>query len=236
MPKPAALSALMELMELTVPGLGVIRLRPLDPETDSATLHDWLRRDYAAFWGMQRLTADQVRDKFRAVVQEGRMEALIGELHDGVGGPRRLFLMEAYRPRQDDLARFYPAQDSDRGFHLIVAPAGGAAVPGLSFHIMRLMCGWIFRDASVQRIVAEPDIRNARMLERCLQTGFRLGRVMHLPHKTAQLVTLARADFERLGETPPPKATLPAGRGRWVKLHLLAGRIGRKLGIYERNW
>ena len=224
------------LMEQVVPGLGTIRLRPLDPERDAAVLHDWLRRDYAAFWGMHRLTLEQVRDKFRAIVAEGRIEALVGEL---AGSSRLLFLMEAYRPQDDDLARFYPAQSGDRGFHLIVAPADGPAVPGLSFHIMRLMCRWIFRDAVVQRIVAEPDIRNDRMLERCLQTGFRLDRVMHLPHKTAQLVTLERTDFERIdarGEMPPPKAALPAGRARKVKLHLLAGRIGRKLGIYERNW
>ncbi|MFM2348774.1 MAG: hypothetical protein RL654_3527 [Pseudomonadota bacterium] len=225
------------LMAQAVPGLGTIRLRPLDPETDSAELHDWLRREYAVFWGMRSLSLEQVRDKFRTLAREGSIEALVGELEvEGGGCLRSLFLMEAYRAQDDELARFYPVQPGDRRFHLIVAPAEGPAVRGLSWYIMRLMCRWIFRDASVRRIVAEPDIRNVRMLERCLQTGFRLGRVMHLPHKTAQLVMLERADFERQGETPPPKVKLPAGRARLVMLHLLVGRIGRKLGIYERNW
>ena len=34
---------------------------------------------------------------------------------------------------------------------------------------------------------------------------------------------------------PPPNGPVPLS-DRAVKLHMLAGRIGRKLGIYERNW
>ena len=83
------------LMEQVVPGLGTIRLRPLDPERDAAVLHDWLRRDYAAFWGMHRLTLEQVRDKFRAIVAEGRIEALVGELGEDFDAKSGALLAQA---------------------------------------------------------------------------------------------------------------------------------------------
>ena len=52
-------------MRIELPGVGPVLVRALDPEIDAVTLHDWLSRDYARFWGMQGKTLEEVRDKYQ---------------------------------------------------------------------------------------------------------------------------------------------------------------------------
>lgn len=222
-----------EPMRIELPGVGPVQVRALDPEVDAVTLHDWLSRDYARFWGMQGKTLEEVRDKYRGLLAEGREEMAIA-LDERSGRP--LFVFMAYDPRHDLLQRFYTVKPGDRGFHVLMGPPGQDPVPALTFHAFRTIARWIFRDPAVSRLVGEPDIRNRKVLARLVQTGFEFGSVVHLPHKTALMIYMSRERHQALQDgMPPPNGPVPLS-DRAVKLHMLAGRIGRKLGIYERNW
>jgi hypothetical protein len=213
----------------TVAGFGAIRISRFLLDDDAPALHDWVNRPYAAFWGMRGKTLAEVKAKYADIqagtAHEAAHEVLIGRL---VSTGERIFLLECYRPEQDLLGRYYSVQSGDRGFHLLMAPAQTPA-PGLTYHAVAAMNAYLFRDPAVQRIVAEPDIRNTKMFERCLQAGYALGKVVHLPHKTAQLIMLTRERFAALADRQaPPRPRLPL-RALRVKAHLLLGRVIRKL-------
>ncbi len=211
------------------PDFGAIEIRPMVLDEDATTIHDWVSRDYAHFWGQQGLTLPQVREKYRVMLADADFDMLIGVR---TATNEKIFLLECYRPERDDLARYYKARKSDRGFHLIVAPAL-KPVKNMAYYAISALSQYIFRDAAVGRIVAEPDIRNTKMFARCVQVGYQLGPVVHLPNKTAQLVLLTRERFTQQqakthAGSPPAKGNF-LFRDGFVKYHLLAGRVLRKL-------
>ena len=199
-------------------------MRPIDFARDIPFIHDWVHRDYARYWGMQDCSPEQVRDSYAQLCRREGYQVLIGEWS---GHHEPLFLLELYHPLLDELAEHYPALESDRGFHLIVAPATTSR-PSLTFHILWALGEFAFRDPAVQRIVAEPDIRNEKMLVRCLQAGYTLGDVVHLPDKTAQMVQLTRSAFSALRAEPPPKPAAPLSAAQ-IRAHLMIGRVKRRL-------
>ncbi|MFM2053596.1 MAG: hypothetical protein RL456_1633 [Pseudomonadota bacterium] len=222
-------------MPITFAVRGGLGIRPIRPGPDAAFLHDWLSRDYARFWGMQGKTQAEVAEKYReATEDEGRHFHIVTQGADA----RPVALFEVYHPAADPLGRHYAVQPTDRAFHLVVAPPERRphGVSGLAFLVLRAIASFVFADASVRRLVAEPDIRNDAMFMLCARAGFRLDRVMHLPHKTAQLIVLDRAGHQALGWQPVASAALPGHRAGAVRFHMLVGRIGRKVGLLDRGW
>lgn len=224
-------------MSFTVdfPGFGAIEIRPMVLADDAATVHDWVSRDYARFWGLQGKSVEEVRNKYRATLAHPDYEVLMG-VRAATG--ERIFLLECYWPQRDGLGHYYKSRRGDRGFHLIVAPAL-KPVKNMAYYAISALSQYIFRDAAVDRIVAEPDIRNTKMFARCVQVGYQLGPVVHLQNKTAQLVLLSRDRFtqsqaQARAGSPPAKAVFPLRAG-FVKYHLLAGRIRRKLAALYRT-
>ncbi|WP_246312127.1 GNAT family N-acetyltransferase [Pseudaquabacterium terrae] len=222
----------------TFRGREAIGIRVLDPGVDAAHLHDWFNRDYARFWGMQHKSLEEVRTRLIKMLQRSDRELLMGvRLSTG----ERLFMLECYRPESDALGRYYAVQPADRGFHLIVAPPRHERVPDLTYFVMLALSGYLFRDPAVRRIVAEPDIRNHKMLVRCAQAGYELGKALYLPHKTARLISLTRERFAQLDcARAPPKPQLPP-RAPLVSLHMTMGklatllvRVGGKLRLIKR--
>lgn len=218
----------------TFAGPHTIGLRCVDLDVDAACLHDWFSRDYARFWGLQHKSLDEVRQRLSRVLRQPDRELLMGLL---MPTGERLFMLECYRPEHDVLGRHYAVQAGDRGFHLIVAPPE-QRIAGLTYFIMGAVDSYLFRDPSAQRIVAEPDIRNHKMLVRCAQAGYQIGQALYLPAKTARLVWLTRERFAQLDLAhAPPKPSVPRQAAR-VGLHRLAAalvrllvRIARKLRL-----
>lgn len=207
-----------------------LQLRPLDPAADAALLHRWATQDYAAFWGMQERSVEDVRRTYEEMLRRPRSQAFIGNLE---GDPRPLLLLETYHGPDDAvLARHYDARPGDRGFHLLMAPPAERPkhVSNVGFHVLRGICRHLLSDAQADRIIGEPDLRNTTVLRFLLQGGFELGQVVYLPHKTAQMVFMTRPAFERLPARPAPRCAEPVP-ARKVWMHVQIGKVLRKLGI-----
>lgn len=209
-------------LRVTRAATGPLRFRPLDPTADAALLHDWVNRPHARFWNQQGKTLAEVETIYREQIARG--QDLLLACREDTDEP--LLLLWRYDPRRDVLARHYRAQPGDIGFHFFQAPVE-RATPGLSYQLMTAAIEALFADPAVQRIVGEPDLRNQKILTRLLQAGFRRERVVHLPHKTAALVTFPRSRFEAgLPDVAPPRPTLHAWPLR-VRWHFELGRIAR---------
>ncbi|ATG75386.1 acetyltransferase [Zobellella denitrificans] len=172
-----------------VPGLGELALRPLDPQQDTALLHDWLSRDYARFWGMQDHTPEQVAAFYREMDACDHAEALLG-LHDG----RPAFLVECYDPRHDRIGQHYPVAPGDHGMHVLVAPAE-RPIRGFTWQVFRTIMDFLFSQPEVQRVVVEPDVRNDKIHALNRRAGFVYQRQIPLPEKTAHLAFCTRDQY-----------------------------------------
>lgn len=204
------------------PATGPLVLRPLDLAHDMGMLHDWVNRPYARFWGLMGKSLDEVTRIYREQLERGERKYIACREDTGAA----MFLMEVYDPRQDELGHHYPAQPGDCGYHLMLAPPD-AATPGMTYQLMSAACSFLFSDPAVKRVVAEPDVRNRKILTRLMQLGFQLRGAVHLPYKTGMLVTLERAQFDaHLAGHAPARPHLRLWPLR-VRLYLEMGRVAR---------
>jgi hypothetical protein len=215
---------------LTIPGFDSITVRKLVIEEDLPVIYDWFNRDYARFWGLQGKSPKELEDIYRSLTNREGYEVLIASF---TSTGEKICLFECYNPAADILCRYYRVKVGDRGLHMHVAPLV-RRTSGHTYCAFMAAFEYIFRDPAVQRIVGEPDIRNRSVAIRFLQLGFRFGRVVYLPHKTAQFVFLTRSRFSEIEVLPPPaKRRLPFW-GIKVSYHMVIRRIARKLASLLR--
>jgi len=220
-------------LEVPFGRIGPALIRPMVLEEDIPLLHDWLNRDYARFWGLQGQSLAQINANFAATLARPSCEVLIGAVA-ATGEPK--FMFESYDIRFDRMSPYLDARPGDRGFHVCLGPPE-PPLPAAAYYALQGLSTWIFRDPGVQRLVAEPDVRNHKVLVRLAQAGFSFGRVIHMPHKTAVLSYLSRADFERTRGSPPPPAPIePPLHGLRLRYHLGVSRVGRRLGLIACDW
>jgi RimJ/RimL family protein N-acetyltransferase len=97
-----------------------------------------------------------------------------------------------YWAARDPLAHHYPAGDHDQGVHLLVGPLELTGM-GLGRRLLDAVVGWqLAREPRTRRIVAEPDIRNARMIHVFKRCGFVCEAEVALPDKRAALMVRHR--------------------------------------------
>lgn len=166
-----------------------LTLEPLDPTRDLALLHAWVTHPRSVFWGMQHATPEQVLDEYARIADDPHHDALLGRA-DGEAA----FLMERYDPTHSPLARLPELRPGDVGMHVLVAPTDHP-VHGFTSAVMRRVMEECFADASVRRVVVEPDARNDKIAVLNAAVGFVVARTVELPDKTAALSFCTREGF-----------------------------------------
>jgi len=179
----------------TFAGLGNFELRPLVLPDDAATVHSWVREEYANYWGMNGLDMTRVEAAYHEILAPRHVRAFIG-LHRN----RPAFLVETYRPVEDRIAEHYEAEPGDRGMHVLVAPPT-RPIPGFSWAVFRTVMDHLFADPEADRVVVEPDARNVKIHALNWRAGFVPARTVVLPPtptvpgKTALLSFCTRAAY-----------------------------------------
>lgn len=168
--------------------------RPVDPVADLDLIHGWVTQPRATFWGMTTYTREEVGEVYAFLDGLATHHAYLVHRDD-----RPVAIFQTYEPRHDPVGETYDVQDGDLGCHLFVGPAD-VPEPGFTGHLMAYLVGVVMADPAVQRIVAEPDVRNAASIARAERTGLRRGDVVELPDKTAQLAFVTRDEL-RAGST-----------------------------------
>ncbi|WP_103071603.1 GNAT family N-acetyltransferase [Aquimarina sediminis] len=178
-------------------GFGNIDIRSFDVEKDSTTLHDWVNRDYAMFWGMQQCSLEQVKQEYRTLMQPDHYDVFVGEYND-----QPVFVLERYHPQKDLIGDHYHAKDDDCGIHIIVAPPTEGKIKNFTWYMFDTIMNFVFQNEKTNRIIVEPDIRNKKMFALCQRVGFQLNAIVELPHKTAQLAFLTKETHQQLKISP----------------------------------
>ncbi|MEV0091710.1 GNAT family N-acetyltransferase [Streptomyces sp. NPDC050738] len=167
-----------------------ITFRPLDPLTDSETVHGWVTHPKAAFWLMQNATLPDVEREYMAIAASEHHDAYIG-LHDNTPA----VLMERYDPAHVELKGLYEAQEGDVGMHFLVAPTD-TPVHGFTRAVITAVMAELFADPATRRVVVEPDVRNTAVHTLNKAVGFEIVRELQKPEKTAYLSICTRQSYE----------------------------------------
>lgn len=167
--------------------------RPVDPVGDLDLLHAWVTAPRATFWGMTTSTREEVGEVYTYLDGLTTHHAYLVH-RDG----RAVAIFQTYDPAHDPMGESYDVQEGDLGCHLFVGPAD-VPEPGFTGRLTSYLLGVVLADPAVRRIVAEPDVANARSIARAERTGLTKGAVVELADKTAQLAFVTREQL-----TSPP--------------------------------
>jgi hypothetical protein len=180
-----------------VAGLGTLSLRPFDLAEDVTTLHSWVTQPYARYWGLLDASVADVHAEYLRISQTAHHRAFLGE-HDD----RPAFLMERYEPAYDAVGQVYDVAPGDIGMHVLVGPAI-TPIAGFTAAVFETIMDSLFSDPLVDRVVVEPDVRNAKIQALNERMGFRKHSVVQLGDKQAWLSFCTRdqyADAHRMNE------------------------------------
>ena len=164
-------------------GLGVIELRPMDPEKDLYTIYNWVTKPYAKYWGMNDKPIEFVRAEYE------RIPALIGLFNGQVA-----FLCEIYDPALDQVGAHYEVLPGDLGMHVLVGPPV-KRIPHFTLHVFATIMDYMFSDPEIKRIVVEPDVNNTKIHALNKLAGFEYQYNITLPHKIASLAFCTREQY-----------------------------------------
>ncbi|WP_433293966.1 GNAT family N-acetyltransferase [Actinoplanes sp. CA-030573] len=168
-----------------------MRLVPLDIDRDLGLVHAWVTHPRSHFWGMQDAGPDRVRAEYRRIAENPHHHAWLGLDDDGTP----LFLAETYDPAHSELAAHYPVRPGDLGMHVLVAPPTTPR-SGVTSAVMRTVLDFCFADPRVERVVVEPDVRNAAIARKNAEAGFVEERQIELHDKVARLSFCTRGAYE----------------------------------------
>ncbi|MFC0625808.1 GNAT family N-acetyltransferase [Kribbella deserti] len=172
-----------------VDGFGEVSIVPVDPERDLDLIYSWVTAERARFWGMTEHSREFVLEIYQHLDSLATHHTYLVR-RDGVP----VALLQTYQPEADPVGECYDVQPGDIGAHLLLGPAE-AYEPGFTGALMKVFLAFLFCDPANQRIVAEPDARNAKVVARLERTGFVLGPEIELPDKRAQLAFLTRETY-----------------------------------------
>ncbi len=167
-----------------------VTCEPLDPARDAELIHGWVTQERARFWMMGDHSVEQVREIYEWIDEQPTHAAYLVH-HAG----RPVALFQTYDPRAEEIGRHYDVRDGDIGMHLLMGPIE-TPVPGLTWAVFDLMAEIVFADPAIDRVIAEPDVRNDKMLRLVDGRGMDRAGVVELETKPAALVFYTREHFK----------------------------------------
>ncbi len=176
-----------------LPDLGLLRLVRVDPAADAPLLHDFVTRPHTRFWGMSEYSLAEVREVYEFLDSLETHHAYLIVLDDEPIG-----IFQTYEPGADPVGERYRVLPGDIGMHLLLAP-GPDRPRGLVDALGPAFARFLFTDPAKDRIVAEPDVRNAAALRRLEREGFTFDTEIDMPDKRAQLAFLTRVSYDGRG-------------------------------------
>jgi RimJ/RimL family protein N-acetyltransferase len=167
-----------------------IAFRPVTMEADFERIHRWMHQEHVIpFWQLNLPLA-----KFREHLQKelaGHQQLYIGSLDD-----TPVSYWETYRVIEDRLGRYYEAESDDHGVHLLIGETSYLG-KGYALPLLRAITYHLFQQTHCGKVVAEPDIRNQKMIHIFEKCGYQKQQKLQLPEKEACLLFCTRKTFMR---------------------------------------
>lgn len=168
-----------------------ISFRHVSMEEDVKRLHAWMHEKHVIpFWNLN-ISLENYAAHLQRFLQDDHQTLLIGEL-----GGVPMSYWESYWVKDDIIGTRYPCGEYDQGIHLLIGPKKFLG-KGFIYPLLLTILYKKFQVVETNQVIAEPDIRNGKMIHVFKKCGFQPVKEVELPDKTGLLMICEREEFER---------------------------------------
>ncbi len=173
-----------------------IVFRRVTLEKDLNRLHHWHHQPHVIpFWN-QNFSETAYKDHLKKLLADKHQTLYIGYLNNVP-----MSYWEAYWAKDDLIANYYDAEKEDQGIHLLLGPEEYLG-KGLALPQLRAMIAFQFKHKKTEKVVAEPDVRNKKMIHIFEKCGFKPKKEIELPDKRGLLMFCHRETFTTVNNRP----------------------------------
>ncbi|MEE6146346.1 GNAT family N-acetyltransferase [Bacillus cereus] len=167
-----------------------ISFRRANMEEDFEKLHSWMNNKHVIpFWRLN-MSKDLYKIHLDNALKDTHQTLYIGYL-DNIP----MSYWEAYYVKGDIIEKYYDYDEHDQGIHLLIGPEQYLG-KGYALPLLKAMVTFQFQNKKTQKIIAEPDINNKKMIHVFERCGFKAIKSIDLPDKTGLLMFCSRIEFE----------------------------------------
>ncbi|WP_347862923.1 GNAT family N-acetyltransferase [Salimicrobium sp. PL1-032A] len=160
-------------------------------ESDLELVHKWMQEPHVhPFWQLN-LPLEAFGVHFRKALNDSHQTVYIGLMDN-----EPMSYWESYWVEGDVLEESYETRPYDQGVHLLIGEKGYLG-KGYALPLLRAMVSFQFEHEKTEKVVAEPDRRNEKMIHVFEKCGFRKVAPITLPDKQAMLLFCDRKEFEK---------------------------------------
>jgi acetyl CoA:N6-hydroxylysine acetyl transferase len=160
-------------------------------ERDAAMLNEWHHQPHVIpFWKLD-IPLEDYKKHLDSFLSDEHQALFIG-LIDGIP----MSYWEAYWTESDVVGSCYDPHPEDQGIHLLIGDTRYIG-QGYALPLLRAMLYFQFLSEGTEKVIAEPDIRNDKMIHVFEKCGFEKVKPIALPDKTGLLMYCHREKFER---------------------------------------
>jgi RimJ/RimL family protein N-acetyltransferase len=168
-----------------------ITFRHVNAKEDVFLLHSWMHEEHVIPYWKLDLSLEDYNQHLHNFLQDNHQTLLIGEI-DGVP----VSYWESYWVNGDHIKNYYDYEESDQGIHLLIGHKDYLG-KGYIYPLLLTILFHKFQDSQTNKVIAEPDIRNEKMIHVFKKCGFSAVKEVELPDKTGLLMFCERDNFER---------------------------------------
>ncbi|OAS86812.1 acetyltransferase [Metabacillus litoralis] len=168
-----------------------ISFREVDFDRDVKLLHSWMNENHVVPYWKLDLSLTDYGIHLRNFLNDEHQTLLIGEI-DGVP----ISYWESYWVKGDIIENYYEFNEYDQGVHLLIGDKDYLG-KGLIYPLLMTILSQKFQVSLTEKVIAEPDVRNEKMIHVFKKCGFTPIKEVELPDKTGLLMFCERSTFER---------------------------------------
>lgn len=168
-----------------------ISFAKVEYERDVHRLHRWMQEEHVIpFWNLN-IPLDEYKEHLQKFLGDRHQTLYLGCIE---GVPMSYW--EAYWVKGDVIEDYYSYDPFDQGIHLLIGEKAFLG-KGYALPLLRAMVRFQFLTLQTEKVIAEPDIRNEKMIHVFKKCGFEPVKPIELPDKTGLLMFCHRETFER---------------------------------------
>ncbi|ASK29215.1 siderophore synthetase [Chryseobacterium sp. T16E-39] len=157
-----------------------ITMRPINLDEDLEMLHEWFNREHAVKVWQMNWPIDELETYYRLMLpnDEGHSYIILSNDEPSCN-------IEVYWPCKDIVGDYYDVLPTDYGTHQFIAPTD----PKKKYvsPSTQSMVDYVFAQPQVGKMVGEGSVDSRASMMNKAHVGFKVDKVIEMPHKTANL-------------------------------------------------
>ncbi|MGP4038749.1 GNAT family N-acetyltransferase [Gracilibacillus sp. D59] len=158
---------------------------------DVNLLHSWMHEKHVIPYWRLNLPFKDYQAHVKEFLADDHQTLLIGEINGSA-----MSYWESYWVKDDVIGNYYEFNRFDQGIHLLIGSESYLG-KGYIYPLLLTILYHKFQVSETTKVIAEPDIRNAKMIHVFKKCGFTPIKEIELPDKKGLLMFCERDVFER---------------------------------------